>query len=152
MEWLRARRGVFIVLMVITLALVGITGGLRYVCLQNAEDADAFRSLLPDGHGRYIAAAIIDLLFAIAYGLGALSMSIRNRLSVAGGVGVLVGALADELENVWMLRNIGREATVDDGAINLMRTFGTIKWVFIVAGVLLLFTAYTRNRRDRVKE
>lgn len=146
MEWLRARR----------YPLFGVAAGLAllmlsvapdYLKLQGADDADAFRSVLTDGHGRYIAAAIIDVLFALAYGLVALAFTTRSRVSVAGGISVVLGSIADELENFSVLHNIGREAILKDPAIDLMATFQLINRVFISVGIIVLIVTATLHIR-----
>lgn len=148
MEWLRAHRcplfGV-----AASLALLILIVAPDYLKLHGADDADAFRSVLADGHGRYIAAAIIDVLFALAYGLVALAFTTRSRVSVAGGISVVFGSIADELENFFVLRNIGREASLKDPAIDLMATSELIKWVFIGVGIVLIVTATLHIRRHR---
>lgn len=150
MERLRARRWLFWALVLVTALLIRFLEA-KYFRLQEFADADEFRSRLSDGDDRYIAAGIVDLVLAVEYGLAALSTSIRSRLSVAGGICVLVAALADEFENVCLLRNIERTPNIDAGAIHIMRVFGETKWALIIVGALALITAYAWGHRARVK-
>jgi lysophospholipase L1-like esterase len=147
MATLRSRWRFLLATSALTLLLIVVVGP-HYGDVQTAGDADAFRALLADGHGRYVAAAIVDLVFALAYGLAALAFSAPLWLSRAGGVLVALGALTDELENITLLRNISRRASVEDGAIETMRRFGTIKYGLILVGLTLLFAGLLWTRRQ----
>lgn len=123
--------------------------GPHYGDLQTAADLRDFKDILPDQqHGRYIAAALADLVFAAAYGLSALAFSGNRRLAMAGGVAVALGAIADQLENVFLLRNIsGRESSIRTGDIDTMQRFGLAKSWLIGIGLVVLLAAYVWSRR-----
>ena len=120
--------------------------------LQMADGADAYRALL-DSTGRATAAALSDIVFAAGYGLlgvaGVRSLGGRSPVAVVAAVAIAVGALADEVENVFMIRNINSEATLTDGWIDAMQVFGTIKWIgalgFLYFFFLLIQSALARR-------
>ena len=58
-----------------------------------------------------------------------------------------IGAVADVTENVLLLRNLDRGATLDDAALDVMRAAGGAKWGFAAAGTLLLVVSWIRDRR-----
>ena len=108
--------------------------------LQMAADADAFRSFL-DEPGRHLGAALIDVVFAVSYGL--LGMVLFRRvggsttLARLGTASVVAGAAFDEIENGFLIRNILGRDSLTDGWVDAMQVPGTLKWV-ATPGFLLL--------------
>ena len=119
--------------------------------LQMADDADAYRAIL-DSTGRATAAALCDVVFAAGYGLlgvaGVRSLGGRARVAIAAAGAIALGALADEVENLFMIRNINSEGTLTDGWVDAMQVFGTIKWIGAL-GFLYFFFLLIRRALDR---
>lgn len=139
-------------LAVTTAAAIAITViGPNHNDLQLAASADRFRAEL-DEPGRHLAAGAIDILFAVAYGtLGFVELGKRAAgrwFGRAAQVLVVVGATADVIENLFLLRNIAARATVSDGWIDAMQVPGTVKWV-AAPGFLLLFWLVGRDLLHR---
>lgn len=118
---------------------IGVVGP-HHVDLQTAADADAFRSFSTDA-GRHVAAALIDVVFAAAYGLlgAVLFRRVGGTSLVArlGTVSVLAGAAFDEIENAFLVRNLLARSSLTDGWVDAMQVPGTLKWV-ATPGFLLL--------------
>jgi len=118
--------------------------------LQMAADADAFRSYLQHP-GRELAAALIDVGFAASYGLlgivGYRMTPFRPSVrDLAIGV-VAFAALCDEIENLFLVRNIAARASLTDGWVTAMQVPGTLKWVGAPAlAVLMVWAILTRFR------
>lgn len=149
MERLRARRWLILGAALVAGLLIKLLAS-HYLDVQKAADADALRAAVPDAErGRYVAAAAVDLvLFAPLYALTAVAFARRALASRLGALLLCAAALADEVENVYVLRNVRGEATVTDGAVAAMRTWGTAKtWLFVAGGVLMVGTAVLDRRR-----
>ncbi|WP_332642303.1 hypothetical protein [Aeromicrobium sp.] len=135
--------------------LVGGVAGLAifafmpdYNTLQMSSDARDFTSTLGDDEGRALIANVCDMVFALSYGV--LGVVAFNKLASGGlallGSLVAVGAaLADEIENVLVFLNI-KSDSLTNGDVDLMGTFGLIKWVLIVASIVLLIVVAARAR------
>lgn len=122
-----------------------------YNTLQMSSDAKDFTTTLGDDDTRAVIANLCDMVFALAYGiLGVVAF----RKLASGGLALLgtllaVGAsLADEIENALVLVNI-TSSSLTDGDVDLMGTFGLIKWVLITAGILLLVVVAVRARSGK---
>lgn len=152
MEYVRSRRRLFFAIAAVALILILVVSRGKYGDLQTAKDASAFRSLTAKDAWRFVAAGFFDLVFAAAYGLAALGMPSTPRTSRIGAWLVALGAVADEAENVALLVGVSRRESIDDGAVALMRAFGTWKLGVIVAGLLLLYLGLVQRRWGRVKE
>lgn len=119
-----------------------------YVDLQSAPSPDEFLGVLGDATPRATAAAVMDLVFSLAYGmLGVLAFA-----WVASGVPRLIGtiaivgaALADEVENAFVLLALRDGSDLKASTIDAMSTAGGIKWGLIVTAVVL-FLALTGQR------
>ena len=119
-----------------------------YVQLQSAPSPDEFRGILGDDDARAKAAAIADLVFAFAYPM----LGVIAFAAVATGVPRMIGTLAivgsgiaDELENVMVLRNIGAGIDLKQSAIDQMLLAGSVKWGLLVTAIVL-FMALTGHR------
>ena len=124
----------------------------RHNDLQTADNAADFVKTL-DGHTTASTlAALCDVAFAAAYcavGLEGLRIVGRgSRLAVVGSVLIAVGALCDEIENVFLIRNIANPESLTNGAVDLMQVPGTIKWVGGF-GFLILFGLLIQRARQR---
>jgi hypothetical protein len=120
------------VLAITVVALVGIQlFDPRYNHLQTAHDAAGFRHALRSP-ARSVGATMCDIVFAAGYGAlavaGVRSLAVSRAAARILLVGALAGALFDELENLALVSNIVRHATITDTAITVMRVFGTLKW------------------------
>jgi lysophospholipase L1-like esterase len=151
MSFVRERRRLLFAIAAVSLVLIVVVGP-SYGDLQTVDTATAFRALANEGTGRYVAAGVIDLVFAAAYGLAALTMPMTPLASRLGALLVALGAAADEAENATLLRNIAGRATLTDSDVHLMRTFGHVKWALILAGLALLFAALLWKRRAHVMQ
>ena len=149
MEFLRHHRRELIALTLVFLVAIVVLAP-QYNDLQLAADADAFRDALPDGErNRYIGATIADFLFAAAYAATALALTRPGlRLSIIGAWVLVAGAVFDEIENSFVLAGVLDEGGVTDGAVDAMRLFGTLKWVGIAAGLVLMAVALVQARRS----
>ena len=92
---------------------------------------------------------MVDIGFAASYATLAWSVARRScgALPRFGAIGVSVGALADVVENVLLLRNLERGSGLDDAAVDLMRAAGGAKWAFAAVGVVLLVVNRFLERR-----
>ncbi len=112
-----------------------------YVTLQSAPSVDEFLGTLGDEKARASAAALMDLVFAAGYGtLGviayaAVTSGVPRALGTAASVGA---ALADEVENVYVLLNTRHGSSTTPAAIDAMTTAGAVKWGLVVTAVVLL--------------
>ncbi len=120
-----------------TLPLIFVFGP-EYLELQQAPDADNIRSIVGDDRWRYAVAAAVDFVFAASYGVAALAISKRAGLALRAPAGIVVGAVLDELENVFVLVNVLWVASIDDTTVDIMRGIGRLKNWALVVGVLLL--------------
>ena len=142
------RRGLIAATFVALIAIVVLAP--RYNDLQLASDAAEFRDALPDDErGRFLAATIADFVFAAAYAGTALALSTsRRRLSVVGAWVVVVGAVFDMAENAFVLAGVLDEDGVTDGAVDLMRLCGGLKWAGVVLGFVLMLVGLVQDRRS----
>ena len=143
------RRTLVVVTFVALVAIVVLAP--RYNDLQLATDAADFRDALPDDErGRYLAATIADFVFAAAYAATALALSTpRSRLTVIGAWLVVAGAVFDMAENAFVLAGVLDEDGITDGAVDLMRLCGGLKWAGVVLGFVLMVIGLFQHRRDR---
>lgn len=122
-----------------------------YNTLQMSSDAKDFTNTLGDDEGRALTANVCDMIFALSYGV--LGVVAFNKLA-SGGIALLgtllaIGAsLADEIENVLVFLNITSDS-LTNGDVDLMGTFGAIKWALIGAAILLLIVVAVRARSRR---
>jgi hypothetical protein len=120
----------------------------HYTEVQTAADAVAFRlAVAEDGRGSTVAAGLVDLAFAASYALLALALTRRHVATRLGAALVAAGAAGDLVENTLLLVGVGRREELDDGAVDLMRAFGAVKWAGITAGWLVLAFGLLRDRR-----
>lgn len=137
--------------------LIGAVAGLAifafmpdYNTLQMSSDAKDFAGTLGDDEGRAIAANICDMVFALAYGvLGVVAFNklASGRVALLGSLVAIGAALADEIENALVFLNISSDS-LTNGDVDLMGTFGLIKWVLIGVGILLLIVVAVRSRKS----
>jgi len=151
MEYVRKRRRVFFAIAAVALVLIVVVSQGKYGGLQMAKDATVFHSLASTDTWRYVAAGLIDLVFAAAYGLAALGMPSTPRASRVGAWLVALGAVADEAENVTLLVGVSQRASITNGAVDLMRAFGTAKLGAILLGLLLLYAGLVQRRWARIE-
>ena len=125
---------------------IGVLGP-HHVDLQSAADADAFRSFARDDPGGHLAAAAVDIAFAVSYGLlgvvGLRRLGGEARWVRIGQALVVVGAGSDVIENVFLLRNISTRDSLTDGWVDAMQVPGTLKWV-AAPGIVLLHVLAVR--------
>ncbi len=122
-----------------------------YNTLQMSTDAKDFIDTLGDDEGRAVAANISDLVFALSYGvLGVIAFNkvATGTLALVGSLLAIGASLADEIENVLVLRNITSDA-LTDGDVDAMTTVGLVKWVLVIASLLLLAVLAVRARSAR---
>lgn len=119
----------------VTLPLIIVLGP-EYGHLQRAADAEAARSIVGHDRGRYVLAVIADVLFATSYGLTAFAITNRTGLPRWAPALVVLGAILDQLENVFVLANVLWVDSIGDATVDIMRTIGTVKIWALVAGVV----------------
>ena len=148
MNGLRARRWILAALAIALVALIVIVAP-KYNQAQTAANADAFRDVVGEARGRFAVAAMIDNAFAIAYALVAVALAPPTRLGrIAAGL-LMAGAAADLVENSILLYGVASYDDLTDSTVDLMRTFGTLKWIGVISGAVLLIAAIVIDRRDR---
>lgn len=122
-----------------------------YNTLQMSKDAKDFTSTLGDDEGRALAANISDLVFALSYGvLGVIAFNklTTGKVALTGSLLAIGAALADEIENVLVLLNI-KSDTLTNGDVDVMTTVGLVKWVLVIAAIILLISVAVRARSRR---
>ncbi len=122
-----------------------------YNTLQMSQDAKDFTSTLGDDEGRATAANISDLVFALSYGvLGVVAFNklATGKVALIGSLLAIGAALADEIENVMVLRNITSDS-LTDGDVDAMTTVGLVKWALIIVAIALLIIVALRSRTAR---
>ena len=122
-----------------------------YNTLQMSTDAKDFTSTLGDGDGRALAANISDMVFALSYGvLGVIAFNrfATGNVAVVGSVLAIGAALADEIENVLVFLNIKAD-TLTNGDVDAMTTVGLVKWILVIAAIVLLVIVVVRGRATR---
>jgi predicted DNA repair protein MutK len=126
-----------------------------YTKLQTASDADEFRRVLGDNKGGAIGANLSDVVFALGYGLlGVLAFRAvdTTRRGLVGAALIGGGAVADEIENALVFRNLVGSDDTTDAWIDAMRAVGTVKTTLLLlalgafAGAVIVRAV--RNRRD----
>lgn len=131
----------------------------HYNDAQRAGDPATFRAVVEVGAPwRFALAAVIDLGFALAYGLLGLAVGWRERpgegrcwrrVRQTAGVAVVLGALCDIAENLVVLANIAGRETLTQGWIDAMRTLGDLKWLLGLGGAAVLLVALTADALRR---
>lgn len=122
-----------------------------YNTLQMSSDANDFTSTLGDDEGRATAANLSDLVFALSYGvLGVIAFNKleTGKIALVGSLLTISAALADEIENVLVLLNINSDA-LTNGDVDAMTTVGLVKWVLVIAAIILLIVVAIRGRATR---
>ncbi|MEN3272827.1 MAG: hypothetical protein V7636_1588 [Actinomycetota bacterium] len=134
---------------IVTAAVLTVVGP-DHAGLQMAADADAFRAKLTHP-GRELAAALIDVGFAASYGLlgivGYRMTTFRSSIKRFAIALVALGALCDEIENMFLVRNITERRTLSDGWVDAMKVPGTLKWIGSPALLVLMVWAIGRAVR-----
>jgi hypothetical protein len=124
-----------------------------YNKLQTAKDVAGFKATLDGDRTRALIATCFDFVFAAGYGtllVAALrAMAPTRTLAVLGTVLALGGAVADELENLLVFTNVGRNGGVNIRWIDLMKLFGTAKTVLLAAALVLLVVLLIRRAVSR---
>jgi hypothetical protein len=122
---------------------------LHYNDAQLAGSAHEFRRVVGGDGGRFAAAGVVDVAFALSY--AALAWAVARRIGTllarTGAVVVSVGAVFDVVENVLLLRNLGRGDALTDDAVASMVAAGGRKWAFAAAGVAVLLVSWLVERR-----
>jgi hypothetical protein len=85
--------------------------------------------------------------FTAAYGALGATFARRPRIFQAASALLVLGAIADELENLTLIQNIRAHAVLEDGAVQTMRLFGSAKWLLLVGGLVLLGIGWWTDRR-----
>ncbi|MEO6606031.1 MAG: hypothetical protein ABIN55_10495 [Aeromicrobium sp.] len=119
-----------------------------YNTLQMSNDANDFASILGDDESRARAANLSDLVFALGYGvLGVIAFRrlATGKVALIGALLAAGGALADEIENVLVFLNL-RSDSPTNSDVDLMTTFGLIKWVLLIAAIALLIVVVIRGK------
>jgi hypothetical protein len=161
-EWRRVADAVrrklpFFVALLVLSGVGNLTDQPRWTNIQLAADAASFRGLSPDPI-RVAVSAGFDVIIAASYGaLGIAATSTarqRGRIASTAAAGIIVGAAADELENLLALLNLVRRATVSDTWIYAMRVAGAFKLlafvgVFAWIAVLIRHRVQARDVRSR---
>ncbi|CAN5468850.1 hypothetical protein BH10ACT3_BH10ACT3_23390 [soil metagenome] len=124
----------------------------RYNDAQRAGGVAEFGSVVEAGTPwRFAAAGVLDIGFAVAYGLLGFAIGWREqrareglawlRVRQTAGTIVAVGALCDIAENLVVLANIARRDTLTAEWIDVMRILGDLKWLLGIGGALVLLVA-----------
>ncbi len=124
--------------------------GPAYGTVQRATTRGSI-ALLVDDKGRYLAAGLVDVVFAAAYGLAGLAIVRRVGLHWAVAMLWVLGAALDEVENVLVLLNVRAFSNLkapdpnpeaDNWRVELMHDVGTWKGRVLLAGIgVLVLTA-----------
>lgn len=124
----------------------------NYVDMQSAPTPAIFRGELGDHERNALLAALADLAFAALYGLlGVIAFDAvaTGLLRVIGTVLIVGAAVADEIENVLLMINIGNADTVTQGAVDAVGTAGDVKYVLLAAGIILFLALAGQRFLDR---
>jgi len=140
---------VLLVVVVVSAVVLTVVGP-EHANLQMAADADAFRAHLAHP-GRELASALLDFVFAASYGLlGIVGYRMTTFRPIAKRMGialVAIAALCDEVENVFLVRNITERRTLTDAWVDAMKVPGTLKWIGSPALLVLMLWAVGRAVR-----
>lgn len=112
-----------------------------YLSLQTASSPEDLRAVVGDDRPQGIAAALADVVFAIGYGLllvAAYAALTRGGVRILGFVLAIGGAAADVVENVLVVHNVARAASLTQGPVDAMLGAGQVKSVVLLAAVTLL--------------
>ncbi len=124
--------------------------GPDYGRLQEAPDADALRAIVGEDRWRYAVAAAMDVVFAASYGLAAFAISKRVGLARWAPVAVVLGAVFDEIENIFVFVNVLLADSIGSKTVDAMRVFGRLKtWALWIGILALLAGAALRLWRGR---
>lgn len=124
----------------------------HYLDLQSASTPDEFLGVLGDGRRRAMAAAVVDVAFALGYGLlGVIAFQhVAFGVTRGIGIGLTIGAVvADELENVLVLVGAQQGSSVSVSVVDHIGTAGSIKWGLLTAAVVLLLALSMQTRFAR---
>ncbi len=146
-ERLAARVRVLVVAWIALFLAIAVTAP-RYNDAQRAGDPETFRSVVEAGTPwRFVVAAVLDLGFAVVYGLIGLAIGWRTRADESpgrrrvrhlAGIAVVLGALSDLAENVVVIANVARRDALTQGWVDVMRTLGNLKWLLGLGGAAVL--------------
>ncbi len=138
---------------VASLPLIFVLGP-EYLKLQQAPDAASFRDTLGDDRWRYAVAAAIDVVFAASYGLAAFAISRRTGLARWAPVVFVLGALLDEVENVFVLVKVLAIDRIGETTVDIMGDVGKVKIWTLLLGIFVLIVAALwlrwRRRKDPI--
>lgn len=122
-----------------------------YLDLQTATTTDEFLGVLGGDQRRAMAAAIADMVFALAYAvLGVIAFGhVAHGVARGIGMALVVGAaVADEIENVMVLLAARAGSGVSVRTIDVMGTSGSVKWGLLTAAIVLLMALALQRRLD----
>ncbi|MEA3076535.1 MAG: hypothetical protein QOF60_1443 [Actinomycetota bacterium] len=144
-EWLEAHRKAVFAVTTVVVVVVDIVLAVVAPDLTKAQRATSFAGLDVD---KVRLGAGLDYVFMVAYAAwfwAAFSLvrdprnSQRRHPAATAGVALAIGgALADAVENVFLLRALG--ARDPAGALTAMRAAGLVKWALLGAAALTLVT------------
>lgn len=124
----------------------------NYLDLQAASTTDEFLGILGDGQRRAMAAAVVDVAFALGYGLLGVIAFQHVAVGVLRGIGIgltLGAVVADELENALVLLAAQQRSAVSSSTIDSMGTAGSVKWGLVSAAIVLLLALAMQAGLDR---
>ena len=143
---IRQRWRLWLVLSIVLLVAL-LVAGPNYGEAQGTLTAQAFRDAIgATARRRHAIAGVLDIFFAIAYGLLAFAVASpsdspqrRNTWNLRRVATVLLvgGAAFDVAENVRLLRNIRNYDSLRDSSVELMHNAGVVKTALIIAGLLV---------------
>jgi hypothetical protein len=128
----------------------------EYAAAQGSTTAAELRSIVGGDVDAYRWAAIVDIPFALAYTLLALSVAGRaptsaqrlRQVALVGAAMVATAAAIDVVENVLLIDNLSSLATVDDDAVALVAGFGPPKWVTGLTGGVIALAGSLLGKRS----
>lgn len=149
MERLRQRWWIPLVFTILC-SLVIVTLAPRYASAQMANNAAGFlREVADAGKNRTTAAGVADIAFCIGYFTLAIALVRDHWLTRLGAALVGLGAIADVTENVSVIASVRRGAEMTDTQMDAIRAVGTVKWAFVLTGLVVHVTGLVLARRRK---
>lgn len=129
-------------------SLAIVTLAPRYAAAQTANNAAGFIKEVADaGKNRTSAAGVADIAFCISYftlGIALVRESVFTRL---GAFFIGMGALADITENASVIAGARRGSEMTNQQMDAIRSVGTVKWAFVIAGLVVFLPGLALSRR-----
>lgn len=129
-------------------SLAIVTLAPRYAAAQTANDAAGFIKEVADaGKNRTSAAGVADMAFCVSYFTLGIALVRSSWLTKLGAALIGLGAIADITENATVISGARRGKAMTNEHMDAIRSVGTVKWAFVIAGLLVFLPGLVLSRK-----